>query len=221
MFYYEIIIARGKKFLLDKTSYFKDQLDKFETEDIRAFTELCIKDVPEYFFEIPASSTGKHHNETDCLEHGLVYHTISAFKILNYILEIEKLNPTYKLNNRMRDLMRSAVLLHDSHKQGTQEEYDKAEEHSTAFRHPLYAAKFVLEYKDCGIISRKEIMKISQLIASHMGVWNTDSHNEGETVRLPVPTLPEEKIVHLADYLGSREDIIIKQPGSFTVTINH
>lgn len=203
---------------MDKTEVFNEQLKQFETEDIKEFTSICIKGIPDYFYEIPASSSGHHHSEVDCLEHGLLYHTISGFKILNYILEIDKMNSIFKFDARMRDMMRCAILLHDSYKQGSQEEYESTEEHHTQFEHPLYAAKFVLRYKDCGIISRKEVFKISQLIASHMGIWNTSEYAEG--VRLPKPNLPEEKIVHLADYLASREDIVTLQPGNFTVTIN-
>lgn len=203
---------------MNKSGIFQEQLKTFETEDIKQFTVLCLEELPEYFFSVPASSTGRHHNAVDCLECGLVFHTKAAFTILNYILEIEKLNPVYKFSSRERDLMRCAILLHDGFKQGTQEEYNSTEEHSTQFLHPLFAAKFVLGHKDCGVINRKEISKISSLIASHMGTWN--EREDTPDVRLPIPVLPEEKVVHLADYLASRENIILTELGDYTVTIN-
>lgn len=203
---------------MSKIDWFKSELGNFENEEIKDFAVLCINGLPDYFFDVCASSTGKHHPETDLLEHGLVYHTKACAAILEYILEIDKRNSLFGFDARMRDMMRCAMLLHDGLKMGaSQEEYEAAAEKRTCFMHPLFAQKYVLSHRDCGLISRKEISKIGQLIASHMGSWNVSEHESG---RLPVPMLPEEKIIHLADYLASRKDIIIKNPEFYFVIVN-
>lgn len=199
------------------TDCFKQELEAFETEDIRDFTVLCIGDAPEYFYEISASSSGKYHPAPDLLEHGLVYHTKSIFKILNYILEVDKMLNIFDFDIRTRDMMRSAALLHDMFKSGSQSEYEKAEEKHTVFWHPILAYKMIMKHRDCRIINRKEICKIAEIVACHMGAFNTSTYEEG---RLPVPALPWEKVVHLADYLASRKDIITEQPENYAVTVN-
>ena len=203
---------------LGKSDIFNAQLSQFENNDIMEFTKLCLDEAPDYFFIIPASLSGKYHPETDRLEHGLFYHTVSAFIILNHILENEKGNPQFNFDSRTRDLMRSAILLHDLFRCGSQQEYEKAEEKQSKFLHPIYAHKHIISHKDCGIINRFEISKIGQLVASHMGIWNTPKHEEGE-MKLPVPHTPEERLVHLADYLASRNNIITVQPDHYQVTV--
>ena len=41
--------------------FFKEELDQFENEDIREFCEELLETVPDYFWQISASSTNKYH----------------------------------------------------------------------------------------------------------------------------------------------------------------
>lgn len=103
--------------------------------------------------------------------------------------------------SRERDLLRIAAIMHDSRKSGGQEEY----EHSkwTRFEHPLLAAKVV---KETDGLNPPEKDYIAEAIESHMGQWNTDKRS---SVTLPKPTNAPAMLVHLADYLASRKDLIV------------
>lgn len=45
----------------EKAKIFDSLLNTIENEDIRHFAEECIETIPDYFWEVGASSTGKYH----------------------------------------------------------------------------------------------------------------------------------------------------------------
>ena len=47
----------------------------------KEFLSQALKKIPEYFWNIPASSTGKNHPSFAVSEHGLVKHTLAAIII--------------------------------------------------------------------------------------------------------------------------------------------
>ena len=47
-----------------KIAVFKKLLDEFETDEMRLYCEDMIKQIPDYIFEMPSSTTGKYHNKT-------------------------------------------------------------------------------------------------------------------------------------------------------------
>ena len=71
---------------MNKKEVFKVLLDKFETEEVRLYCEDMIEQIPDYIFDMPSSTTGKHHNKTQCLPHGQIYHIIMFGTIANYRL---------------------------------------------------------------------------------------------------------------------------------------
>ena len=44
-----------------KESVFNVELNRIQDQNVRASTELLLNMLPDYFFEIPASSSGKYH----------------------------------------------------------------------------------------------------------------------------------------------------------------
>ena len=50
----------------EKIKVFEKYLNMIESNEIRAFTEFCIVRFPDYFWTMPASTTGKHHGKEDC-----------------------------------------------------------------------------------------------------------------------------------------------------------
>ena len=155
--------------------------------------------MPDYFFHVPASSTGKYHPSYSLGEGGLLRHTLAVVKFLNYFLGLESFGALF--TSRERDLLRIAAIMHDSRKSGSQEDY----EHSkwTRFEHPLLAAKVVKKTEG---LNPPEKDYIAEAIESHMGQWNTDKRS---SVKLPKPTNAPSMLVHLADYLASRKDITV------------
>lgn len=101
---------------MDKIQVFEKELNTIENEDIRKFAEHMIEEIPEYFFEVAASSTGKYHPAYALGKGGLVRHTKAAVRFLNHILQLEQYSKLF--TDREMDLLRVAVLYHDAWKHG-------------------------------------------------------------------------------------------------------
>lgn len=134
--------------------------------------------MPERFFMIPASSSGKFHPQTSADMGGLLRHTKSACYIMH------ELKPLYsEFGEEAWDLNQAAMILHDIGK---------------PYRnHPIMARDILKPLK-------KEYPKIYRtvirLIESHMGTW---CQGENDIV-FPQPKKKDEKLVHLCDYMSSK-----------------
>ena len=62
-------------------------LRTIENDDLRILAGEMIKTLPEYWYHVGASSTGKYHPEYSLGEGGLMRHTVALVRILNYMLE--------------------------------------------------------------------------------------------------------------------------------------
>ena len=182
----------------EKAKIFDSILNTIENEDIRHFAEECIETIPDYFWEVGASSTGKYHPQYALGELGLARHTCALVRFLNHILNVDCFGD--KFTSREKDLMRVAGMMHDTRKSGDDADYAKNK--YTKFDHPLLAANEIRSL--IGFISPEELEIVATTIESHMGQWNTDKRS---SVVLPLPTNKYQKMIHLADYLASRKDI--------------
>ena len=182
----------------EKAKIFDSILNTIENEDIRHFAEECIETIPDYFWEVGASSTGKYHPQYALGELGLARHTCALVRFLNHILNVDCFGD--KFTSREKDLMRVAGMMHDTRKSGDDADYAKNK--YTKFDHPILAANEIRSL--IGFISPEELEIVATTIESHMGQWNTDKRR---SVVLPLPTNKYQKMVHLADYLASRKDI--------------
>lgn len=182
----------------EKAKIFDSILNTIENEDIKYFAEQCIETIPDYFWEVGASSTGKYHPQYALGELGLARHTCALVRFLNHILSVDCFGS--KFTSREKDLMRVAGMMHDTRKSGDDEVYAKNK--FTKFDHPLLAADEIRTL--IGFISEEELELVATTIESHMGQWNTDKRSK---VVLPLPENKYQKMLHLADYLASRKDI--------------
>ena len=185
----------------EKAIIFDSLLDTFENEDIKNFAKECIETIPDYFWNVGASSTGKYHPQYALGDLGLARHTCALVRFLNHMLNID----CYKndFSSRERDLLRVAGIMHDSRKSGNDEDYLKNK--YTKFDHPLLAATEIRTI--VGFIPDEELEYVAHAIESHMGSWNTDKRSK---LILPLPESKAQKILHLADYLASRKDIDVQ-----------
>jgi hypothetical protein len=174
--------------------------EKIKNSKIREITlNKLNNDTPAYFWEVPASSTGKHHPEYSLGHGGLVRHTIAAFKLLDHMLKPESVQSRF--TPLETDCMLSAIALHDTRKCGTQEEYDSGilidEKWSkTAKNHELLVV--IPIGKGLDPLTLSAVYIINQLMTCHMGQWGA-CH----------PRTYAETLVHLADYLASRKNITV------------
>lgn len=178
---------------------FDEIINSIENEDMKNFALELINTIPPYFWEVPASSTGKYHPAYALGEGGLARHTLALVRILNHTFFIDCMGKCF--TSRERDIMRIAGMMHDTRKSGDQTdfEYNKY----TKFNHPLLAAAVIRQF-DGKYLNHEEIECIATAIESHMGQWNTDKRSG---VVLPLPINKYQKMVHWADYLASRKDI--------------
>ena len=56
-------------------------MNEIENEELRNFALYSANEIPNYFWEIPASSSGKYHPITDLGEGGLVRHPLMVCKV--------------------------------------------------------------------------------------------------------------------------------------------
>ncbi len=183
----------------EKKKVFKQEFLYIKDKDLRKDAEFLISNLPDYYFEVDASSTGKYHPIYAQGKGGLSRHVKSAVKMAVELLADPSIGGIY--SDRDKDLIYISLLIHDGLK------YGKVKEQYTRFDHPILISEFVEENKDKLNMSDEDRDKVRKAVASHMGPWNTSSYSD---VVLPVPKKPMEKFVHMCDYLASRRFILLE-----------
>lgn len=170
---------------------FEQELNYIINDNIRESAMTMLNLLPEYFFHIPASSTGQYHPKYALGEGGLVRHTKAAIRIACELFGI------YKFYDETKDLIVLSIMIHDGIKKGMPEEAH------TKFEHPILISKFIEENTDKLNLNEEQISRVKSMVESHMGRFNTNPNVKD--VVLPLPSTPEQKFVHLCDYLASRK----------------
>ena len=181
---------------MEKIELFKREINYIKDENIRKSAEVMVSLLPDYFFHIPASSTGKYHPEYTLGDGGLLRHVKVAVKMAIELFGI------YKFDDETKDLIVMSLIIHDGLKKGI------PEARYTKFDHPILIGKYLEENRDKLFLSSEQIERIVKMTNSHMGKWNTNEFEPG--IILPVPKTVEEKFVHMCDYLASRKFINVK-----------
>lgn len=196
----------------EKVLTFQNELKWIKDKDVRRFAIEMISILPDYFFVIPASSTGKYHPSYSLGEGGLVRHTKSAVLFAKTLLDLEMFDEqwngdsdipwTVKFTDTEKDIIITALLLHDGVKHGLEgSKY-------TVATHPMDMVNYIINNdRLTKLLDAETISAICACIASHMGSWNTDYKTKEEI--LPKPITPMEKFVHLCDYLSAQRFIEI------------
>ena len=184
-----------------KHEEFKIELSYIKDDRIRKSCETILDMLPEYFYEIPASSTGKYHPSFSLGKGGLVRHVKVATRIANDLFEDPSFKSKYTRNEK--DIMLMTLILHDSLKSGLN--HDKY----TAFNHPILISNFVNDNKDKIELTDEELEMFRTCVESHMGgfPWNVNSYTNEE---LPEPKNKFQVFVHMCDYLSSRKYLDVK-----------
>ena len=184
---------------MNKENMFMEELKYIKDKDIRKDGIYLLNKLPDYFFEIPASSTGKYHPKFSLNEGGLVRHTKALVRIMKDLFDNPSIGDQY--TSLEKDLLILAGILHDGFKNG--KEYSKY----TVIDHPIIAAKFVLEEMPNLNIGIKDAQFVSDAIKTHMGPWTKD-YKGNEVLEKPVTKY--QKMLHMCDYLASRKYLDIE-----------
>lgn len=183
---------------MDKVLKLKTEIEYIKNSRIRKACEEMVKLLPDYFFEVPATSTGKYHPAYAAGEGGLLRHTKAAVRIAIEILSDPSTGDKYTSDEK--DMMIMALILHDGLKSGM------PKEKYTRFDHPLLIADYIMDNEEILGLEVEEIEFICDAIKTHMGVWTTD-YNGVEV--LEKPKTKYQNFVHLCDFLASRKCILL------------
>lgn len=178
-----------------KLKFFEQEIACIKNQGIREAVTMMVQElIPDYFWEVAASSTGKYHPAYALGPGGLYRHTLAVVRIAIGMF------PLTSYTDDEKDMIIAALILHDSFKHGAK--YSKY----TQADHPVIAANYVEAY--CEMYLPEEYgpelgAQLKHLIITHMGQWNTDWRTKKEI--MPKPSTSIQRYVHMCDYLASRK----------------
>ena len=179
---------------MNKSKYFEREIELIQSEDYRMFVKWYLDTyVPDYFWEIGASSSGKYHPQFSQGQGGLVRHTKAG---VMFAEELLRMSSYMYMSDNHKDFVIMACILHDTCKYGCQE-YDKAEYKNHAINASYAVGNAWFEY--FGTPASEFFLSA---IRCHMGQWSE---------REDRPFTNIDRCVHMADYMASRSFIDIPQ----------
>ena len=179
---------------MKKSDLFKNEIKNIISEDYRMFAEYYMDEcVPNYFYEIGASSSGKYHPGFSQGVGGLVRHTKA---VVMFCQELLNLSTYAYMKEEYKDYAIMACIFHDTVKYGF--EYDTSEYK----KHSQNAAKNVNKAW-CEYFGTDAPELLLMAIRSHMGQWEPNKDDR--------PFTNLDRLVHMSDYIASRSFIDIPQ----------
>ena len=141
--------------------YFEKELLLIKNPIIKEIAEEGIALLPDYFYHVPASSTGKYHPNYALGDGGLYRHVRAAVGIAVDLFRI------YNFASDEQDLIIVSLILHDGWKQGLD-----GITGNTVHAHPLIATKVLIEKISTEGKSEKALYLtlVCENISSHMGL---------------------------------------------------
>lgn len=182
---------------IDKLSFFINEINDIKDTSLQEFAATLIVNADDYFFTVPASSSGKYHPYFAREENGLVKHTrcVVFYAMCNA--------ESFDFNQHDKDLLIISAIAHDIKKQG-----DGYKKH-TVWEHPEFASNYVLDMqtKYPNLISKNDAKKIANAVLSHMGKWAHHDEFVKKKKKYPMPNNLFEQALQSADYNASRTEL--------------
>lgn len=182
----------------ERLTAFANELNDIQDDNLRQFAAQLLANAPEYFFTIPASSSGKFHPYFAREVGGLVKHTRCV------VFYAECNAESFNFDSHTKDLAIIAALAHDIKKQG-----DNDAKNYTVWEHPELAYNFILEMQNTypNLISVEDATIVANAILSHMGKWWHDEKFTKGKKQFPLPTTMLDYAIQSADYMASRVEL--------------
>lgn len=172
--------------------HFETELNYIQDPIVKDIATQGVNMLPDYFYKISASSTGKYHPSYTVGEEGLYRHVKAAVSIAKMLFTI------HNFTQLEQDMIIASLILHDGWKQGID-----GSRGFTEHAHPLIASKVLRERVEVDTKEGLEyLFLICDGIETHMGQFTT---NKYDFTILPSPITPMQHFIHLADYLASRK----------------
>jgi 23S rRNA maturation-related 3'-5' exoribonuclease YhaM len=192
-----------------KSDILSNEINLIQDKNIKEFTINTLENAPDYFYRAMASSTGKYHPQCTCKVGGLITHVKRATYLANRLCD------GYGIKNIDRDIILSAIILHDIAKVPSPKEDPKIT-YADYENHPINAEKYFIDIPKSDVIKKEynieaykpEYGIIRDCIRYHMGLWTPQSIKKD----LKEYTLLE-LIVYTADYIAATKDLITPKDG--------
>lgn len=183
-------VAEMKKSCLERGERY---IRMIKDEDTRMLARGFWDKAPDYFFVIPASSSGKYHWAKEI--GGLFDHVLMGMYCAS------QLAVTFGLTDLERDMAVAALAGHDCLKYGI--DYDTRYFDMHPFLPRSYYARAL-----AGFATTDTMDTVFSAIERHMGsladgAWTSVGRLKPET--------PLEQVVHLADFMASRSEVVMKE----------
>lgn len=181
---------------------FAKELQIIKNEEIRDFVVWVFGTMaPDYFWTVPASTSGKYHPEISKGKGGLVRHTKLAVWWGVELMKTDDYSPG------TRDAVIAALLLHDLMKNGESlTSWGNPTLPNAVAMHGRYLADAIeaaLSPPPANTWDSGWVLAILTGIRYHMGQWTGGAEELGWAVRWKGCVVSE--LVHLADYCASRK----------------
>ena len=177
---------------MKKIEHFEKELNLIKDLSLRNLVaEYMENSVPDYFWEIGASSSGKYHPTFSQGIGGLVRHTKA---VVMFAEELLRMSSYAYMKEEYKDYVIAACIIHDTAKYGVFE-YSK-EEYKNHAENAAEAFKYYCLDKD--YLPSEFLISA---VAAHMGQWSTNKEDR--------PFTSIDRCVHMADYMASRSFIDI------------
>ena len=179
---------------MEKSKYFEREIELIQSEDLRMLTKAYFEEyVPDYFWEIGASSSGKYHPVFSQGVGGLVRHTKA---VVMFAEELLRMSSYMYMSEEYKDYVIMACIVHDTCKYGMCE-FDKAQYKDHSKLASENVANCWKEY-----FEEQAPVFFTNAIKTHMGQWSEKEDR---------PFTNIDRCVHMADYMASRNFIDIPQ----------
>ena len=174
---------------------FNEMVEQISNEQWKLGCKELINKLPNYFWVVAASSSGKYHPKCDLGAGGLVRHSVMVATIAADLVDSEIFVDANDIN---KDMALIAGLFHDCLKQGTD-----CNGH-TVFNHPILAADFIAEELK-NYIEEPYLSTIVGAVRTHMGKWTTSKYEPDIVLEKPYTAF--QKLIHTADLMASKKYI--------------
>ena len=154
--------------------------------ELRDCVIAALEAAPEYFWTAPASRN--HHPPDERVTGGIIKHVKRAFVLGKQLCR------AHGIVGFRRELILSAILVHDVCVQG---EEDKGVGY-TVGDHELLLRKYYIDYGVAQLVDNTYWTRILELVETHSGRWGEKR-----------PENQMQYIVHIADYISSRSNVIV------------
>lgn len=187
---------------MEKSEIFAKEIALIKDMTLQRFTRYYLDNwTPDIFWTTGASASGKFHPDFAKGEGGLVRHTKA---VVMFCDELMKMSQWAYMTDARKDIAIMACIFHDTCKYGMTNEVNTAEyknhAENAAVNVELAWNEYFDRYNDPRVKCPYELM---QAIRSHMGQWSTNRDDR--------PFTPVDRLVHLADYVASRNFLSIPE----------